>query len=299
MGAARVWGPGRAGAPASRSRPPVAPASPSPSGVSQDAFLGVVVAREHVELSAPFEGRMERLTVQVGDVVAAGAVLGQLDLHALQQDVEMAKARLAAARIEEVRFELEQAAASARLARMLRAAPGTFPEDELAAVQHQEKIALNRLKAGQAAIQEQQAVLEQRRQRLAEGVLLAPFDARVVERSLDPGAAVRAGAPILRLSRTGPARVRFALPVERLGAVVPGARVRVELPGLGRAFTGSVESVSPEVDAASEMIFALASLGTEGGSLEGVVVGAEARVTPLEARGAMSLAAERGAPLEP
>lgn len=242
---------------------------------------------------------MERLTVQVGDVVAAGAVLGQLDLHALQQDVEMAKARLAAARIEEVRFELEQGAASARLARMLRAVPGTFPEDELAAVQHQEKIALNRLKAGQAAIQEQQAVLEQRRQRLSDGVLMAPFDARVVERSLDPGAAVRAGAPILRLSRTGPARVRFALPVERLGAVVPGARVRVELPGLGRAFTGSVESVSPEVDAASEMIFALASLDTEGGALEGIVVGAAARVTPVEARGAMSMAAERVAPPGP
>lgn len=290
---ARVLGPGH-----SRPLPPASSIpltqAPTPAAAAHGAsFPGVVIASEGVEVSAPFEGRLEKLSVQVGDTVAAGAVLGQLALHSLQHEVEMAEARLAAARVEEAQFELEATESSARLARLLRAPAGTFPEEELASARHQEKVALNRLEAGRAAIREHQAALSQSRRRLAEGVLLAPFEARVVERFLDPGAAVRPGETILRLSRAGPARVRFAIPLEQLREVAVGGLVRIELPGLGRSMLGKIENLSPEVDAASQLIFAVAALGTPGEPLDGIVVGAVARVAPLGESGAMPMAAER------
>ncbi|XXF78909.1 efflux RND transporter periplasmic adaptor subunit [Myxococcaceae bacterium GXIMD 01537] len=258
--------------------PPAARATPPAPPSEGPGFLGVVVS-ESVEVRAPFDGRLEHLAVRPGDAVEAGAELGRLDARPLRQEVAMAEARLAGAEGEVARLELEVSEAGERLARYQRSPVETFSDEELASARYQEKSATVRLAGARAVVSERRASLEQARQRLAETTLRAPFAGQVVERFLDAGGNVRAGAPLVRLLRAGPVQVRFAIPEERLGELRAGAPVWLALVGPARPIAGHVERVAPEVDASSRMVFALAVFDVPA-EAEGAVVGTVARVSP-------------------
>jgi RND family efflux transporter MFP subunit len=250
---------------------------PAPPATSQNQLLlGVVLAREAVELSVPFDGRLARISVQPGDRVKAGAVMGSMALEPLRSEEQMAQALLEQAQADLRRAELEARAATERVQRYAKSPPGTFSTDELSEAQYQEKIALTQVAAVRARIRERQAALEQIRQRLSEAEILAPFDCIVAVRYLDPGARVQAGMPLLRLLQASEFRVRFALPEARSGKVAPGLPVSVLLPALGQTFPGRIEGIAPEVDTASRMVFALATLQA---SNDAVRAGMAARVS--------------------
>ncbi len=254
-----------------------AASEPTPPAPSQgQLLLGVVLAREAVELSAPFEGRLARISVQPGDRVKAGAVMGSMALEPLRNEEQMAQALLEQAQAELRRAELEARAATERVQRYEKSPPGTFSTDELSEAQYQEKIATTQVAAVRARIRERQAALGQIRQRLSEAEILAPFDCIVAVRYLDPGARVQAGMPVLRLLQASEFRVRFALPEARSGKATPGLPVDVLLPALGQTFLGQIESIAPEVDTASRMVFALATLQSPN---DAVRAGMAARVS--------------------
>jgi multidrug efflux pump subunit AcrA (membrane-fusion protein) len=102
------------------------------------------------------------------------------------------------------------------------------------------------------------------RGQLEPGTLRAPFEGLVSVRYLDPGAKVQSGTPLFRLIRAGQLRVRFAVPDTHGITFSAGTPVRILLPEQGRRLSGKVESISPEVDTASRMFFALALLDAEG-----------------------------------
>jgi len=259
----------------------VAPSAPSaetsPTSSSPDErFLGVVLANESVELSAPFEGLLARLGVQPGDRLAAGTVLGNMALEPLRSEELMAQAQLEQAEAEQNRAELEVSAATERLQRYLKPASGALSADELAEARYREKTALAQVVAAKARIRERKAALAQIRQRLGEAEFRAPFDCVVAMRYLDAGTRVQAGRPILRLIQAGGFRVRFALPEGLSGGATAGLPVNIYLPALGKELPGRLESVSPEVDAPSRMVFALATLLAPN---EAVRAGMAARVS--------------------
>ncbi len=238
----------------------VHPEPPPPEPSQDDAFLGVVLASEAVELSAPFDGQLERIGVQPGDRVKAGTVVGSMALESLRSQERMEQALLEQAEAERHRAELEVEAAAERRQRYEKPPPGTLSADELAAAQYDEKLARAQVAAARARIRERQAALAGIRQRLVEAEIRAPFDCIVAVRHLDPGARIQAGMPVLRLIRAGGFRVRFALPEARSGTATTGLPVDVFLPALGRALPGRIDSLAPEVDPASRMVFGLATL---------------------------------------
>jgi RND family efflux transporter MFP subunit len=239
----------------------------------------VVLANEMVELNAPFEGRLARIRVQPGDRLEEGAVMGNMDLERLRSEERMAQALIDQAEAEQKRAEVEANTATERLQRYLKSPSGALSGDELADARLQKKTALAQMDAARALIRERQASLAQIRQRLAEAVFRAPFDCVVAIRYLDPGARVQTGVPILRLIQAGGFRVRFALPEEHSGRATVGLPVRIFLPALDKELPGRIESISPEVDTPSRMIFALASLRSPDDSVR---AGMAARVS-LEA----------------
>lgn len=253
---------------------PSPPAAPSPA--AQERLLGVVLASESVEISAPFEGRLARMSVQPGDRAKAGTLLASMAVEPLRSEELMAQAQLEQAEADERKAELEASAASERLQRYLKSPPGTLSEEELSMARYQEKIALTQVTALRARIRERRAALAQLRQRLSEAEVLAPFDCIVAVRYLDPGARVQPGMPLLRIIRTSDFRVRFALPEGRSGKAAPGLPIDIFLPALDKAFPGRIESIAPEVDAASRMVFALATLHA---SSDAIRAGMAARVS--------------------
>jgi membrane fusion protein (multidrug efflux system)/multidrug efflux system membrane fusion protein len=197
-------------------------------------------------------------------------------LEPLRNEEQMAEALLEQAQADLRRAELEARAATERIQRYAKSPPGTFSTDELSEAQYEEKIAITQVAAVRARIRERQAALGQIRQRLSEAEILAPFDCIVAVRYLDPGARVQAGMPVLRLLQASEFRVRFALPEARSGKAAPGLPVNVLLPALGQTFPGQIESIAPEVDAASRMVFALATLQAPNDSVR---AGMAARVS--------------------
>ena len=261
-------------APAAQSAPSAEPAPPGPS--QGESFLGVVLANESVELSAPFEGRLAHLGVQPGDRLKAGTVLGNMALEPLRSEELMAQALLEQAEAERNRAELDANEAAERLQRYLKPPSGALSADELSQARYREKTALALVAAARARIQERKAALAQIRQRLGEAEFRAPFDCVVAMRYLDAGTRVQAGRPILRLIQAGGFRVRFALPEGLSGRATAGLPVNIYLPALGKELPGRLESVSPEVDAPSRMVFALATLLAPN---EAVRAGMAARVS--------------------
>ncbi|HYO58452.1 efflux RND transporter periplasmic adaptor subunit [Archangium sp.] len=234
---------------------------PSPAGPSQsELFLGVVLASEAVELSAPFEGQLARVGVQPGDRVKVGTVMGSMALEPLRSEELMAQALLEQAEAEQNRAELEANAAAERLQRYLKSPSGALSIDELSEARYQEKTALAQVAAARARIRERRAALAQIRQRLGEAEFRAPFDCVVAMRYLDPGTRVQAGRPVLRLIQAGGFRVRFAIPEGLSGRATTGLPVTIHLPALGKELPGKLESISPEVDGPSRMVFAMATL---------------------------------------
>jgi HlyD family secretion protein len=76
--------------------------------------------------------------------------------------------------------------------------------------------------------------------------LLAPRNAMVVTRNLEPGEAVQAGTNVLALTDVTEARTRFYLPNAELAAAAPGRKARVVADAYpGQTFEGTIFYVSP------------------------------------------------------
>ncbi|WNG17005.1 efflux RND transporter periplasmic adaptor subunit [Cystobacter fuscus] len=256
---------------------PAPGAEPTAAGSAQDErFLGVVLGNEKVEIISPFEGQLARLDVQPGDRLQAGTLMGNMALEQLRSAERMAQAQLDQAEADRKRIEAEAHTATERLQRYRKPPAGVLSTDEISSAQNARETALSLLDAARALIRERQASLAQIRQQLEEAVFRAPFDCVVAIRYQDPGTRVQAGAPILRLLQAGGFRVRFAIPEQHSARVTVGLPVRIFLPALGKEFPGKLESISPEVDTSSRMIFALATLHS---SDEAVRAGMVARVS--------------------
>jgi RND family efflux transporter MFP subunit len=267
-------------------RAPTRSAEVGPTG----DFLGVIIPSSSVEIVSKTEGRVESIEVQVGAHVQTGAPLVRLELQPLRKELAIAQAALQTARAQEQLAQVALAEANDRTRRY--AHPGlrdlqAMPEEELAAAGFQEKSAAARLQSAQAQVQEHLARVEQIQQRLSDAVLKAPFEGVVADRYLDPGAQASPSRPILRLIGAGGLRVRFAIPEDEPHGVAPGAPIQVRLPREGPALTGQVENVSPEVDAASRMIIALARLDVPPGAEVPAGMVVRVRVGPRGARAAL------------
>ncbi|WP_223636088.1 efflux RND transporter periplasmic adaptor subunit [Corallococcus sp. EGB] len=244
----------------------------------REGFLGVIVASGSVDVAARMEGTVERMNAQVGDTVRQGAVLAQLDTRALQRELAVAQASLQAGEAEQHIASIALTEMQERLQR--RADPrqralGALSEEEVATARYQEQTAVGRLRAAEAVVAERKARVAQISQKLSDASVLAPFDGQVANRYLDTGAMVSPGRALYHLIRSGAQQVRFAIPEDQAADLTVGTRLSVEVPSLKQILEGRVAHVAPEVDAASRMILAIASVPREDSSApvsSGVVV---------------------------
>lgn len=278
--------------------PPPVPASVggAPRAGVPASFLGVVIPHDSVDVTSKFEGRLERVTVDVGAHVSKGAVLALLDVRQLEQDLAAAKATLQSSRADEQAAGLALAEAREKKGRYFTPRSlelGVYSQEELATIRYQESTALARLEAAHARTREQEARLVQLQQNVSEAALVAPFDGVVATRPVSPGARVAAGQPILRLLGTGGRKIRFAVPENQARQLEPGAPLKLSIDQPGLTLAGRVESIAPEVDAAARMVFAVASF--EASPPETVATGMVAHIQPGPAQGSV-VELESGAP---
>ena len=250
--------------PATAAGPVVPHLSASASAAPEPGYIGVIVAAKTVDLAPKGEGRVVRVLAHPGDHVAEGAPLAEIDTRALRTDLHLAEAHLADA--EE------------RLERRKGLAANVLSVEELA--------------NARALVVERRNRVELLRQQSNDARLPAPFDAMVAQQYADPGSIVGPGRPVVRLISADGVRVRFAVPEEPIGTLVIGAPIPLAVTGLERPLIGTVDSISPEVDAAARMILVVGKVDVPAEWRMRVASGMVTRVALLP-RGANS------APIKP
>ncbi|HEX6903573.1 MAG TPA: efflux RND transporter periplasmic adaptor subunit [Thermoanaerobaculia bacterium] len=233
--------------------PAAAPAAAPQPPPAAKGWIGVVVASKSVDVTADSQGRLQAVHVAVGAQVRRGDRIATLDTSLAAQDLEMARSSLRAAEADERRAADELAEARARNERR-EANPDFFSKEDLAESALRAKTAAAALEVARSRTAEQQARVRQLQTTLSRNEVRAPFDGQVAERFADPGALVGPGTPVVRLISAGDLLVRAAVPPEEARKLAVSTPVTATVRNLGLRIPGAVQSIAPEVDAASQMV---------------------------------------------
>jgi HlyD family secretion protein len=253
----------------------------------QLTLYGNVDIRE-VDLGFRVGGRVARLEVEEGDRVEPDQLLATLDARPFEEDVALARAKVAARRAELAKLEtgtrpqeidraratLAQREAARERARvdfertrtLFRrgdVAESVFDDarttlDEAEAAVAAAKAGLDLaiegpreedIAAARAQLEAARAELDRARTALADTELAAPDPAIVLSRLRERGAIVAAGAPVYTLTLTHPIRIRAWIDEPELGRIAPGQRVEVTTDTRpDRPYAGRIGFISPTAE---------------------------------------------------
>jgi RND family efflux transporter MFP subunit len=220
--------------------------------------VGVVVASQFLDLVPRVEGRLEVLKVRLGERVSAGQELALVELQPLELELAARQANVQAAEAEHSRSTILLTQAQQRLEREQRIREYSAAE-VLEQARNQVALALVEVELAKARVAEARARLDLAASNLANARLRAPFAGVVSEIFLQPGNLVGRTTPIVRLV-SQELRLRFAVPPPLAGTLHTGTEVHARLESLDVTLTGSVDSISPELDPASRHLRAEARL---------------------------------------
>lgn len=162
---------------------------------------GTLEARERTQLAARVAGPIGRLKADLGDSVANGALLAQIDSAQILAELVEAEAELANARSQVARVEAIRS-----------------PE----AVSRRE-VDEARTRAVTAEAKQQVAA-----QRVRDLRVVAPFAGTVARRYVSLGAFVKIGDPLFDFVSTGPLRLALEIPERFMNEVGIGTALRIE-----------------------------------------------------------------------
>ncbi|MEM1114423.1 MAG: efflux RND transporter periplasmic adaptor subunit [Pseudomonadota bacterium] len=199
----------------------------------QVSFLGVIEAGRKADLGFEAPGKLERVMVREGHVVAQGEVIAELDSVRLQ-----AQRRGTVADLARVESELELARLKAKRQRDLVATGAVSRE-----ASDETRLRAQALEAQVAAVS---AALDDLDVALAKTRLTAPYAGTVAARYLDDGAVVTSGTPIVRLVETARLEAHIGVPVERATSLREGATYALRL--RGEPLDAQLASLRPDID---------------------------------------------------
>jgi len=208
-------------------------AAPQNAGGS---FSGRIEAEDQAALGFRIAGRLASRTVSVGDTVASGQVIAEIEPQDQQNALRSARAELVAAE-----GRLVQAENAYERRRTLLERDVVSQADFDAAEQAR--------RAAQSAVEAAAAQVRNAEERLRFTVLTADAPGVVTSVAAEPGEFVRAGQKVIRLARRDGRDAVFDVPQAMLAGLEPGARFTVALtidPAV--VVEGRVREIAPEAD---------------------------------------------------
>ncbi len=204
---------------------------------------GALEPWEDALLFARVTGYLQSVSVDIGSEVQAGDVLATIVVPEMDAQLQSAQAQL-----DQERAEVELASMVEQRLRDLRAAnKEAIPQQEV-----DNAAAKKRVEVAQADLA--RAEVKRLRTLSSFATLRAPFDGRVTQRILHPGALVREGTtpgarPIVEVVRTQPLRLVLQIPEPLVPSVAVGSELDVRLDAFpGREFHGTVARTSGALD---------------------------------------------------
>ena len=236
--------------------------------------VGTLAAREEAVISAEVAGRVSRLVHDLGDRVAAGAPLLELDQEKLQYRAEgqraaldQARARYGAgedgtlpplervpavvstgAQLADAQQQLDRAKNLASRNLISRSDLDTAQTryDTARAARDQARASARQLRAD---IEAQSASLRLAQRELRDAVVRAPFDGYVAERLVSPGQYLQPQAPVMRIVRLQPLKLTAEVPEKFAPWIETGRDMAVKVDAFPREmFGGRIVRISPAVN---------------------------------------------------
>ena len=239
---------------------PLAPVSVTVTSVGQRSIspglfgIGTVAARYTYKIGPTGTGRLKGLGVEVGDLVAAGQIIGEIDPIDLDEriDAQEAAVKRAEAQEMEARTKLDYAQPLATRYKKLLKADATS-EEILAAKEHEQNLASASLATARqelSRVRAEFAALKKQRESL---VLRAPVAGLVSLRHAEPGSTILAGQAVVEI--IDPTSLWINARFDQLHS----HRLRAGLPAVitlrsqaGGSLGGRVLRVEPVADAVTE-----------------------------------------------
>ncbi len=255
---------------------------------------GSLVPDEVAVVGAKVAGRVAEVRVDMGDRVAAEAIMVTIDQADFQLQVSQAEAQLAQARAaiglepnapleslnprrsppvrEQEAIWQEAQSRTARYQELL-ANNAVTPSDyealvaaeQVAEARHaaalngvMEKIALIRVRAAELAVAKQQ---------LADTVIVAPFEAGVQQRHVAPGTFVQMGQTVVTLVRTHPLHFRGTISERHAQQLAVGQQISLRIESVPGQRVAEITRISPILDDLSRALLFEAELDNHDGQL--------------------------------
>lgn len=256
---------------------------------------GVLAAQDELVLGMQVAGRLQLLTVDVGDTLEAGTTVAALDPRDFELERDRAAAALVAAHARlglredqnvadvdvEATAPVLEAHATLREATVQRERVVTMVQEQLTATAQLQTadaalaVAQSRLQAARdevrtwvAESQQRRVELMQANKRLLDARVQAPWRGRVAARHATAGQVVAAGEAIVTLVRVDPMRLRLQVPDRRAAGVAVGQEVRFTVDGRdGEERTGRVVRRGATIDRASRTLLVEAEVANADGAL--------------------------------
>jgi membrane fusion protein (multidrug efflux system) len=191
----------------------------TPTTLDEELFtVGDTTADKDVRFSAESAGRVEYLSVDVGDKVRKGQILARIDY-------QMQKA------------QAEQAEASFELAKKTYERLSALKAEELVSQQQIDEAHANMISA-QAGVAIAQVNLDK-------SVIHSTTDGIVVEKHVEIGEYVGPGTPLMRIVDTDPIYVISQVPESQIATIEPGMTAQVRIDALNETVAGVVDYVLP------------------------------------------------------
>lgn len=220
--------------------------------------IGAVDARHVYRIGPTYAGRVRSLRVEVGDRVAAGDLLGEMDPVDLDQRLraQQAAASRASALQRDARARHAHAADQARRYEKLRAEK--LVSEEMLSTRRQElrsaEAVLAAAEADAQRIASELAALQAQRDNVQ---LRATVAGIVTRREAEPGSTVVAGQAVVEMIDPGSLWIGVRFDQSSATGLAAGLPARIALRSrAGQPLTGRIERIEPRADAVTEELLA-------------------------------------------
>lgn len=236
-------------------------------------FSGSLEPIWSADISAKGDGRLNTLTVNEGDMVQAGAVVGTLDTNELGAQLVQAQGNVMGAQASLEQAELDYRRYSAL------AAQGAISAQVLDNARTKRDLAAGQVRAAEGALMQTQ-------EKYNNSNIIVTRAGVVTKRYLQAGTFARAGSPILAVADVSTLLAKATVGEGQIGELAVGAPVSVKIDALaGQSYAGTIVRISPTAALPARTFTADIAIPNENGLLK---VGMFAKVEiPLQTRTAV------------
>jgi RND family efflux transporter MFP subunit len=209
---------------------------------------GTLEAARSATVRAQLGGTIKKVGPELGQAVAARALLAEIDARGLGDAASSARAQ-----VDSARAQLELARREVERSRAL-VAGGAIARRDL-------ETAESRVAAQQAAVDQARAQLAASAKQLDDATVRAPMAGVIAQRAVSTGDVVAPGATLYQIIDPSSVRLSAGVPSDELGALAVGQAVRFTVHGYpDQTFTGQVSRIAPSADPATKQIAILVDL---------------------------------------